>query len=268
MRVSMMALAAACLSLPQAVYARGPAKAPAPGRVTQEDRWAQALLQAWDQEGGGDKAPPSEAVRMVTTILKGGKMGGDSGWFGPGLRRHDWVWLGGRCDADRDGKVVRKEFPGPDALFARMDRDRDGAVTAADLDWSPESPFLKQEAQAKQMLRGIDADGDGKVSQEEWAGLFKKLARGRDHLTAEDLRNAFFSPPKAKGQGKQKKDGPARQLLLRCLLQGDLGSPFEGPGLDEAAPDFTLPRQDGKGQISLSEFRGKRPVVLIFGSFT
>jgi peroxiredoxin len=34
------------------------------------------------------------------------------------------------------------------------------------------------------------------------------------------------------------------------------------------APDFTLPLQNGKGEITLSQFRNEKPVVLIFGSFT
>ena len=35
----------------------------------------------------------------------------------------------------------------------------------------------------------------------------------------------------------------------------------------DAAPDFTLPARGG-GDVALSSFRGKRPVVLIFGSYT
>ena len=34
------------------------------------------------------------------------------------------------------------------------------------------------------------------------------------------------------------------------------------------APDFTLPTVDRKAQVSLASFRGKRPVVLVFGSYT
>lgn len=34
------------------------------------------------------------------------------------------------------------------------------------------------------------------------------------------------------------------------------------------APDFTLPTVDRTEQISLASFRGKRPVVLVFGSYT
>ena len=36
----------------------------------------------------------------------------------------------------------------------------------------------------------------------------------------------------------------------------------------EQAPDFTLPREEGPGTVTLSSFRGKQPVALIFGSFT
>jgi hypothetical protein len=36
----------------------------------------------------------------------------------------------------------------------------------------------------------------------------------------------------------------------------------------DTAPDFTLPLLDGSGAVTLSSFRGVRPVVLIFGSYT
>ena len=60
----------------------------------------------------------------------------------------------------------------------------------------------------------------------------------------------------------------ARETWLDCLMAGDLGSPFEGPRVGQEAPDFTLATHDGGKQVTLSDFRGKRPVVLIFGSFT
>jgi len=34
------------------------------------------------------------------------------------------------------------------------------------------------------------------------------------------------------------------------------------------APDFTLPTLDHASQVRLSSFRGSRPVVLVFGSYT
>ncbi len=36
----------------------------------------------------------------------------------------------------------------------------------------------------------------------------------------------------------------------------------------DAAPDFTLPLLDHSAQVTLSEFRGAKPVVLVFGSYT
>ncbi len=36
----------------------------------------------------------------------------------------------------------------------------------------------------------------------------------------------------------------------------------------DMAPDFRLKTRDGKSEVTLSSFRGSRPVVLIFGSYT
>jgi hypothetical protein len=36
----------------------------------------------------------------------------------------------------------------------------------------------------------------------------------------------------------------------------------------DAAPDFTLKTLDGQSAVRLSEWRGGRPVVLVFGSYT
>ena len=41
------------------------------------------------------------------------------------------------------------------------------------------------------------------------------------------------------------------------------------PNAGAPAPDFELPRLDDRSpMVRLSEFRGKRPVALIFGSYT
>jgi AhpC/TSA family len=53
---------------------------------------------------------------------------------------------------------------------------------------------------------------------------------------------------------------PAEKMWLRARA-GTLT-------VGEEAPDFTLPRQDRSGKVTLSTFRGSRPVVLVFGSYT
>jgi hypothetical protein len=36
----------------------------------------------------------------------------------------------------------------------------------------------------------------------------------------------------------------------------------------DMAPDFRLKTRDGKSEVHLASFRGSRPVVLVFGSYT
>jgi peroxiredoxin len=40
------------------------------------------------------------------------------------------------------------------------------------------------------------------------------------------------------------------------------------PKVGDLAPDFELNDVRGEGRVRLSDFRGKKPVALIFGSFT
>jgi len=40
------------------------------------------------------------------------------------------------------------------------------------------------------------------------------------------------------------------------------------PKKGDAAPDFDLIDAEGQGRVGLSDFQGKKPVALVFGSFT
>ena len=40
------------------------------------------------------------------------------------------------------------------------------------------------------------------------------------------------------------------------------------PKMGDMAPDFTLYDVEGQNSVTLSNFRGKKPVALVFGSFT
>jgi hypothetical protein len=53
---------------------------------------------------------------------------------------------------------------------------------------------------------------------------------------------------------------PSQQMWLRAR-----GGTLR---VGETAPDFTLPKQDRSGAVTLSSHRGSRPVVLVFGSYT
>src|SRR5262249_55708860 len=148
-----------------------------------------------------------------------------------------------------------------------LDRDGDGVITAEDLDWSDDAMYIRQLGLAQQILRRADTDGNKKISKEEWAAMFDRATKGKDSLDAEGLRRLLFppSPPRPSGAGG---GGPPREVLLLGLLTGELGSAAEGPKLEAAAPDFSLRSPDEKKTVTLSDCRGKKPVVLIFGSFT
>ncbi len=206
-----------------------------------------------------------EAVEMFTAILRGDPIGPGAGWFHPARSRYDWKWLAGRMDANHDGAITPDEFNGPGYLFDRLDRDHDGRLTAEDFDWSDASPYWRQTATARLLLRRADADGDGAISAEEWQGLFRQAAKGKDKLTADDLRALLF-PPQPRPSGPPS-GMPSRSTLLLGFFKSEIGSPFEGPAIGRPAPDFTLRTPDGK-DLSLHAYRGDRPLVLVFGSFT
>jgi len=66
---------------------------------------------------------------------------------------------------------------------------------------------------------------------------------------------AALVPVDTAGSGSSRGDSP---------LDGAL----EAPRVSELAPDFELPAMDGNGTMRLSQFRGSRPVMLVFGSYT
>src|SRR6266850_2258279 len=63
-----------------------------------------------------------------------------------------------------------------------------------------------------------------------------------------------------------RKEESARERDAAAKLDGDEAS--AGIPLGSAAPDFTLRASSGDRLVRLSEFRGKRPVVLVLGSYT
>ncbi len=89
-------------------------------------------------------APESPPVRaewaaMLADILQGSQLGPGEGWFKTAVSQTRFTWDATRtkCDKDADGMISRAEFGGPDADFARLDRDPTESLTAPDFDFSP-----------------------------------------------------------------------------------------------------------------------------------
>src|SRR5262245_19339717 len=204
---------------------------------------------------------------MLDAVLSGSQMGPGDGWFKPGETRYTWDRLRARFDADKNGRVTAKEFTGPEELFTVLDRDGDGAITADDLDWADDSLYARQLNLAQQVLRRGDQNGNRKLTKEEWLGLFERAAKGQDALDAEGVRKILFPPAPPRPPFAKSGGGPPREVLVLGLFTGELGSAAEGPKLEAPAPDFTLKTPEGKS-IALADFKGKKPIALIFGSFT
>ncbi len=238
-------------------------------RTSSGQRWPLCLEPAYQRAAELlEQAAKSEFMEMLSAIVRGSKMGPGDGWFRPGQGRYDWKWLASRHGKEADGSITAKEFTGPADFFRRLDRNGDGTLSASDFDWSPRSPFLQMTTPANMWFNTIDTSSNGRISLKEWEAWFHKLAKGRDYLTADDLRAGFPTMPPPKPKGDKLAGMPSMQTLLEGLLKGELGSPFEGPQVGQLAPDFLLPTQDASRKHSLSQYRGHKPVVLIFGSFT
>lgn len=203
-----------------------------------------------------------EVVELITALARGDGLEPGKGWFKGSQTRLDWQWLAGRFDADHDGAVTPSELPGLQGYFARLDRNRDGAVKADDFDWSDNSPYVREMAQARMLFRRADTSSNGRVTKQEWQEFFERAAAGKEYITPDDLRAMLFPPLPTLAE-----EGPSPLVLFKGFLTGELGSILEGPGIGDYAPLFELRTHDGMESYSLAQFLGQ-PVVLVFGSFT
>lgn len=234
----------------------------------------QGLLAALDR---GWAEPRPEWVQMAIAILRGEALRTDRGWWRSAGAARDWAWLAARFDADDDGVVTRRELPLADDAFACLDRDSDGAVKAADLELLAPEP----EARIADLFGRLDADANGRVTRGELEAFFDRADSGAlGFLTPDDLEGALrpggaraSGPDAPEGGADAPGGGPPPRELLAMLLDGQLGSLGDGPAVGAMAPDFTLQRLGGPEAgapelVQLSALRGRRPVALVFGSFT
>jgi tetratricopeptide (TPR) repeat protein len=138
--------------------------------------------------------------------------------------------------------VVRKSFAEAEHLLRQALSVRPQAAQAmlalgqclsGESKWSEARPLLQAAAQAMP---------DSAEAHAEWATVDAHLQLKQEALRERSIANRLHNSAEAKSAA--------------------------GPRLNELAPDFTLPDVATGRNISLRDFRGKSPVVLIFGSYT
>jgi peroxiredoxin len=236
--------------------AKADAQAEAAQDAARAAKWLQKSFQG---------EPTPEAAEMLIAIAKGSQMGPGDGWFHPGQSRYGWKWLAEKHGIKPGDAIPRDKFQGPAALFARLDRNKDGVLRADDFDWSDRNAYAMQSGMVSYWFRCVNKAGDGRLTREEWVKFFDDAARGKDHITTDNLRDALMAGPPRAGTAPE---GPAQETLVRGLFRGEIGSVNEGPKLNDPAPDFTLKTRDGKDKVRLSDHFGKKPIVLVFGNVT
>jgi len=211
-----------------------------------------------------------------------------------------WSYLAATYDKDGDGRIVAQEYSRSAQTFARLDRDHDEALTAADF----EGPARMDEVIAHLVLmRHLrDPAGTGPPGSEEVAARFARLDRDKDgRLERRELEAVLAaSRPLPEGGPPEVPKGvhvydsllilldrdASRDLALSEIeefraraaekaraaqrAEGAEGSPARprAPAVGDPAPDFTLATHDGGALATLSDYRGSKPVALIFGSWT
>lgn len=219
-----------------------------------------------------------EWVEMAVAVFRGQEMRVGSGWWKPSAKRYDWKWLRANFDSDADGAVSAQEFSAQcpstltallpkDKLFERIDRDFNGQLASDDFDWFSR-PLVSdpRSMMGDYMFMMLDADSNGRVTPDELQEFLKQSDQGGlGFLTPEDLSRTIARVFSSSGRGG---GGPDAADMVRMFFNGELGTFEQGPNVGDLAPDFTLPTHDGSRTVTLSESRGKRPVVLIFGSFS
>ncbi|MEM7204809.1 MAG: hypothetical protein AAF628_31425 [Planctomycetota bacterium] len=212
-----------------------------------------------------------------------------------------WTMLAEKYDADGDGTLTPAEYPRGDRAFRNLDRDSNGVIDAGDFGRRSSRGSRGGGDRTTRALGALagqaDADGDGRVTADEWSAAIRGLdADGDAVIAAAELQ-------KGTSQGRR---GVPRQMLRRLIRtldrdgdgtlavdelvarfgaldqdsDGTLG-PGELPGrgrrtggaaapaVGDEAPDFDLPLvEDDTKTVRLSAYRDGRPVALIFGSYT
>ena len=176
-------------------------------------------------------------------------------------------------DANKDGFLQRSELSERmQQRFEQMDLNNDGKLSREELDKMAQrfgqapAPAGNPDVAPDVLFRLLDANNDGKLSKEELdnaARVLQKLDTNKDGTIDQAELKAYSE----KGEQKRapKKAGRPGEVITPAA-KGERQK--EALNVGDPAPDFTLPELKGTKELTLSSFRGVKPVVLIFASYT
>jgi Ca2+-binding EF-hand superfamily protein len=167
-----------------------------------------------------------------------------------------------RFDANGDGVLDRSELPEMmKQRFAQMDANNDGKLDRDELAKSAQRFGAQPPADGASgdtLFRLLDADGDGKLSKEELQNAAKALERFDRNKDGMLDREELLTP-------KKKSPGRPGEIITPAAKGERIADKLK---VGAEAPPFTLPLVNGKGEVALAAFKDKKPVVLIFASYT
>ncbi len=134
-------------------------------------------------------------------------------------------------------------------LSKKYDKNKNGKIT------------FKEYKRDKEKFGSMDQDGDGVLTKADFEGGGGRGRGGRGGRRGGDRGGDRGRGGDRRRGGDQRRGGDRRR-------GGDQGR-GEVAQIDKKAPDFDLPTiKNPKKTIKLSSFAGKKPVALIFGSYT
>jgi Ca2+-binding EF-hand superfamily protein len=186
-----------------------------------------------DDFSGGSRRRPGGRAAGPGGRSRGGRTGGST------VSTDIALVLAKNSDTNEDGKVTSEEWR---KTLATLDNDQDSVVSPEELSGIMCAALggrtLSLRAVGRR-ARHLDTNKDGKLQVAELSSTFAKLDKNGDKVISK-----------------------VELGTVRTVRSGP-------PRVGDMAPEFTLPLvKDRKTLVTLSSFRGKKPVALIFGSYT
>ncbi len=176
-------------------------------------------------------------------------------------------------DVDGDGVISAAELENASAALKKLDKNNDGKLSPDELRPSglpggAPGGFGRRPSPAEMIAR-FDKNSDGKINKgeipEQMARFLARADANNDgDITKAELTKMFENFRPGGGRPGGRRPGSGRERPGSGLPGTTAATAEEG----KPAPDFKLKSLDGKREVQLSSFTGKRPVALIFGSYT